>query len=119
MTNMTVRQGEIYWIDLGDPVGSEPVYRHPHLVVQNDAYNTNRIDSVVVCSITGTISRAEAPGNVLLDAGEAGLSKSSVVNISHIFTVDKSQLEERIGAIGGRVRSFALDEKEAHIYLRT
>ena len=97
---MTVRQGEVYWIDLGDPVGSEPAYRHPHLVVQNDVFNASRIRTVVVCAITSTISRAAAPGNVLLDAGEAGLSKSSVVNISQIFTVDKSQLEERIGAIG-------------------
>ena len=39
------------------------------------------------------------PGNVLLDPGEANLSKSSVVNISQIFTVDRSQLDEKIGTL--------------------
>jgi len=94
---MVIRQGEVYWLDLGDPVGSAPGYVHPHVVVQNDVFNRSRIGTVVVCALTSNLRLAEAPGNVLLEPGEASLPKQSVVNVSQIFTVDKSQLVERIG----------------------
>ena len=45
------------------------------------------------------------PGNVLLEPGEANLPKQSVVNVSQIYTVDKSQLDEYIGTLSpARVR---------------
>ena len=96
---MVIKQGEVYWIDLGEPSGSAPGYRHPHVVIQNNLFNRSRINTVVVCVITSNLKRAEAPGNVLLVQGEAGLSKDSVVNVSQIFTVDKRDLVERIGRL--------------------
>jgi len=96
---MVIRQGEIYWIRLKEPSGSEPGYRHPHLVIQNDLFNQSRIATVVVVSLTSNLKRAKAPGNVLLNKGEANLEKQSVVNISQIFTVNKSDLKEKIGII--------------------
>jgi len=96
---MVIRQGDIYWIDLGEPVGSGPGFRHPHVVVQNDVFNRSRIHTVIVCALTSNVRLAEAPGNVLLEPGEANLPKQSVVNISQLFTVDKRQLEEKIGAL--------------------
>ena len=94
-----IQQGDIYWVDLGEPIGSEPGFRHPHVVVQNDVFNGSRIHTVVVCALTSNLQRAEAPGNVLLKPGEANLPKQSVVNVSRIFTVDKRQLEEKIGSL--------------------
>ena len=94
-----IRQGDIYWIDLGEPLGSAPGFRHPHVVVQNDVFNSSRIHTVVVCALTSNLRRAEAPGNVLLQPGEANLPKQSVVNVSQIFTVDKRQLEDKIGSL--------------------
>lgn len=96
---MVVQQGDIYWVDLGDPIGSAPGYRHPHVVIQNNDFNNSRIRTVVVCALTSNLKRAQAPGNVLLDPGEANLTKPSVVNISQIFTVDRSQLDEKIGTL--------------------
>lgn len=96
---MTVRQGEVYWLDLGDAGGSGPAYRHPHVVVQNDLFNASRIRTTVVCALTSNLGRAEAPGNVRLEPGEGGLPKASVVNVSQIYTVDKAELAERIGAL--------------------
>ncbi len=96
---MVIEQGEIYWIDLGDPTGSSPGYRHPHVVIQNNIFNQSRINTVVVCVITSNLKRAQAPGNVLLAEGEGSLSKQSVVNVSQIFTVDKNDLEEKIGKL--------------------
>lgn len=103
---MVINQGDVFWIDLGDPIGSEPSYRHPHVVVQNNVFNLSRINTVVVCALTSNLKRAYAPGNVLLERGEANLPKQSVVNISQVFTVDKSQLTEKIGTLpAGRVRT--------------
>lgn len=100
-----IRQGDVYWIDLGDPTGSSPGYRHPHVVVQNNVFNRSRINTVVVCVITSNLKRATAPGNVLLDEGEGNLPQRSVVNVTQIFTVDKNDLQEKIGALSSpRVR---------------
>ena len=96
---MVINQGDVYWVELEEPSGSEPGYRHPHIVVQNNLFNRSRINTVVVCALTSNLKRAEAPGNILLENGEAGLPKRSVVNISQIFTVDKMQLGEYIGAV--------------------
>ena len=96
---MVINQGDIFWIDLGNPVGSEPAYRHPHIVIQNNLFNRSRINTVVVCALTSNLKRAMAPGNVLLEAGEANLPRQSVINVSQIFTVDKRQLDEYIGTV--------------------
>ncbi len=96
---MVIKQGEIYWVELEEPIGSEPGYSHPHIVIQNNLFNWSRINTVVVCALTSNLKRAEAPGNVLLKKGEANLPKESVVNISQIFTVNKTQLGEYIGTI--------------------
>jgi mRNA interferase MazF len=96
---MGIKQGEIYWIDLGAPRGSEPAYRHPHLVIQNNLFNASNIATVVVCALTSNIKRADAPGNVLLQKGEANLTQKSVVNISQVFTVNKSELVDEIGHV--------------------
>lgn len=102
---MVVRQGDVYWVDLGEPRGSAPGYLHPYVVIQNDLFNRSRINLVVVCLITSNLKRASAPGNVLLEDGEANLSKPSVVNVSQIFTVDRMDLVEKIGALSSdRVR---------------
>ena len=67
---MIIKQGDIFWIDLDDPKGSGPGYRHPHVVIQNDIFNKSKINTVVVCALTSNIKRAAAPGNVLLKKGE-------------------------------------------------
>jgi mRNA interferase MazF len=91
---MVINQGDVYWVELEEPSGSEPGYRHPHVVVQNNVFNQSRINTVVVCVLTSNLKRAEAPGNILLEKGEANLSKQSVVNVSQIFTVDKQTLDQ-------------------------
>ena len=99
---MVIHQGDIYWIELDEPTGSEPGYSHPHVVVQNNVFNASRINTVIVCALTSDVRRAQAPGNVLLEKGEANLPKESVVLVSQIFTVDKSQLGELMGTLSER-----------------
>jgi len=96
---LSIKQGDIFWVDLGIPGGSEPGYRHPHVVIQNNVFNESKINTVVACAITSNIKRAKAPGNILLKKGEGGLKKDSVVNISQVITVDKSDLIEKTGTL--------------------
>ena len=92
-------RGEIWWANLPDPVGSEPGYRRPVLVIQDDTFTQSRISTVIVVIITSNIQLVEAPGNVLLPSEVSGLSRDSVVNVSQIFTVDKTFLVEHIGSL--------------------
>jgi mRNA interferase MazF len=96
---MVINQGDIFWIDFDSSSGSELGYRHPHVVIQNNLFNRSRINTVVVCSLTSNTKIAGAPGNVLLKKGEANLPKKSVINISQIFTVNKSDLSDKIGTL--------------------
>ena len=99
---MVINQGDVFWVDLGEPSGSGPGYRHPHVVIQNNVFNRSRINTVVVCALTSNLKRAKAPGNVLLEKEEANLPKQSVVNVSQIFTVDRRDLDEKIGTLSRR-----------------
>ena len=44
---MDIKQGDIYWVDFGIPKGSEPGYRHPHVVIQNNVFNESKINTVL------------------------------------------------------------------------
>lgn len=96
---MVINQGDIFWLPFDAPNGSEPGYRHPHVVIQNNLFNRSRINTVVVCTLTSNIKRAGAPGNVSLKKGEANLPKKCAVNISQLFTVNKSDLSEKCGTL--------------------
>jgi mRNA interferase MazF len=80
-------------------MGSEPGHARPYLVVQNDTLNRSRINTVIVCVVTTNLRRARDPGNVLLAPGEGGLPEQSVVNVSQIATINKSQLRDKIGTL--------------------
>ena len=96
---MVIKQGDIYWIDLEESIGSEPAYIRPYVVIQNDLLNSSQLRTVIVCALTSNLRRAKAMGNVLLELGEANLDRESVVNVSQIFTVDKALLTEKIGTL--------------------
>jgi mRNA interferase MazF len=92
-------RGEIWWANLPSPVASEPGYRRPVLIVQDDTFTQSRISTVIVVIITSNLRLAEAPGNVSLPSKATDLPKDSVANISQLFTVDKTFLIECIGTI--------------------
>jgi mRNA interferase MazF len=94
-----IRRGELYWLEPDESRGSVPGVAHPHLVVQDDVFNLSRVSTVVVCALTSNLQRASEPGNVLLEPGEGGLSRQSVVVVSQISSVSKESLGARIGAL--------------------
>ena len=96
---MVIKRGEIWWASLPDPVGSEPGYRRPVLVIQSDEFNQSRINTVICAAITSNLALAEAPGNVRLTVRESGLPKPSVLNVSQIIAVDRRFLIAKVKSL--------------------
>jgi mRNA interferase MazF len=94
-----IARGEVWWADLGDPVGSEPGFRRPVVIVQGDAFNRSALRTVACVALTSNLRWADAPGNVRLTARATGLPKESVANVSQLVTLDRDTLIERIGRI--------------------
>lgn len=91
---MVVRRSSVCWADLGEPRGSRPAKRRPVLVIQSDPFNVSRLVTVVAAVITSNTALAAMPGNVFLPAAASGLPRDSVVNVTAIVTLDKSDLDE-------------------------
>ena len=89
---MVIRQGDIYWADLGNPRGSAPGYRRPVLVLQSDIFNDTQLSTVVVCALFSNLEYARFPGNVIVPSLESGLPRESVANVTQIATVDRTFL---------------------------
>ena len=101
MVDNRIKQGEIYWIDLPEPKKSEPGFRRPCVVIQNDSFNRSKIKTTIVSILTTNLRLAKAPGNVALKLNEASLPRKSVVNVSQVLTVNKEDLlpSYRIGKL--------------------
>ena len=97
-----MNRGEIWWADLAEPQGSEPGSRRLVLIVQNDLLNRSKLQSVMVAPLTSNVLRARAMGNVLLNSGDSGLSRDSVVLVCQVMTVDKLFLTELVGTVPRR-----------------
>ena len=96
---MVVRRGDIYWVDFSPGKGSEPLGRRPGLVVQCDALNDSKLNTVVVLAITSNLKFSELPGNVVLAKGETNMPKRCVINVTQLKSVDKRSLVEKIGSL--------------------
>lgn len=94
-------RGEIYWKDFGSPTGSEPGYRRPVVVVQDDRFNRSGIATCIVAVVTGNLGLATMPGNVYLPASATGLPHDSTINVSQVMTVATPTLSGPLGAIPG------------------
>lgn len=100
MNHRRINQGDIFWIRPEEANQAElGHYPHPYVVVQDNLFNHSRIHSVVVCALTSNLRQAHAPGNVLLEPGEANLWQQSVVVVSKISAVGKWQLGDYIGSL--------------------
>jgi mRNA interferase MazF len=58
---------------------------------------------VIAVVLTSSTRLLDAPGNVLLSSGDAGLPKDSVANVSQVVTLDEEFLTERAGRVPQRV----------------
>ncbi len=100
---MVIKRGEIWWAKLPEPLGSEPGYSRPLLIVQANEFNKSRISTIIAVAITTNIRLAGAPGNILLSSKQSKLPRTSVVNISQIITIDKSFLTEKVHTLSSAI----------------
>jgi mRNA interferase MazF len=96
---VVISQGDVWWADLGEPVGSEPGFQRPVIVVQGDSFNRSALRTVVAVPLTSNLRWAAAPGNVRLTARATGLPRDSVANVSQLVALDSSTLVERVGKL--------------------
>ncbi|WP_061206026.1 type II toxin-antitoxin system PemK/MazF family toxin [Leptospira santarosai] len=92
-------RGEIWWVDLGIPFGSESGFKRPVLIIQDDSFNRSNINTIVSIAVTSNLNLSEAPGNVLITKKDSNLSKDSVVNVSQIVTLDKERFLNKAGKL--------------------
>jgi len=96
---MVINQGDIYWVELENGDEGESGIPHPYVVVQENVFNHSRIHTVVVCALTSNLKRVSLPGNVLLEVGEGDLPRQSVVEVSKVSSIAKTQLGQYIGTL--------------------
>jgi len=96
---VVIRNGSIYWVNFSPGKGSEPLGKRPGLVIQNDALNDSKINTVIMLAITSTMKFGQLPGNVTLQKGEANLPKACVINATQLKSVDKQSIQEIIGTL--------------------
>lgn len=94
-----MHRSEVYWADLGPASGSRPAKRRPVLVVQSDPYNDSRLATVLTAAITSNTALAAMPGNVFLPAAATGLPQDSVVDVTALITLNKTDLADVAGRL--------------------
>lgn len=90
------QRGEIWRINFNPGRGSEQQGIRPALVIQNNIGNPYAA-TTIVAAITSTIR--EYPVTVVLEKGEGGLTKKSMVNLAQLLTLDKPRLLKKIGML--------------------
>lgn len=96
-------RGEIWWADFGVPFGSEPGFNRPILIIQEDALNISKINTILVIPFTTNLLLENAPGNVFVEKDESGLKKDSVVVVSQLSVLDKTRLIKYENKISSRL----------------
>jgi mRNA interferase MazF len=92
-------RGEIWWVNLGEPFGSEPGFIRPVLIVQDNSYNESRLNTVIVVCLTTNLALADAPGNVFIKKSISNLPKDSVINVTQLASIDKKRFGEKVSKL--------------------
>jgi mRNA interferase MazF len=114
---MTIRRGEIYWVEFDPVKGSEQGGLRPALVVQQDMGNRFS-PTTVVAAITKTLPPKPYPFVVVLEPEDSGLPVRSAVNCSQLATIQQTGEGSRIRPAAGdsevhpigRLRQTKMDE---------
>ncbi len=93
---MTVRRGEVWLLDFGQPIGREQAGRRPAIVVSDDGMNDGPAGLVIVVPVT-SIRRA-LPSHIELDDPATGLDEVSYAKCEDVKSVSDHRLIARLGA---------------------
>lgn len=91
-------RGEVYYVDLGQPVGREPAFRRPAVVVSVDILNNGPGGIAVVVPIT-TVGYG-LRSHVELDPEDSGLDHTSYARCDQLRAISVERLSSRQSVIG-------------------
>lgn len=94
-----IRCGDVYWLDQDEGRAQNPPYSHPHVVIGICSGDGKEGPSVEVCTLTTKLAAAAQPGNILLDQGEGGLPRQSVIVVSRVSRLPARRLLSLIGTL--------------------
>ena len=94
-----IARGQVWWADLGVPRGSSPGYKRPVVIIQSETFNKTDMQSVLIAISTTNLHLATMPGNVLVERGVGGLREDSVINVTQLFTIDRTDLLDYLGRL--------------------
>ncbi|MEX2146537.1 MAG: type II toxin-antitoxin system PemK/MazF family toxin [Candidatus Rokuibacteriota bacterium] len=89
----------MYVVSFDPTVGAEIQKSRPAVIVQNDIANRHS-PVTIVAAITSKVDDRLFPTEVLLGAGEAGLTRDSVVLLNQLRSIDRIRLVRRLGHLG-------------------
>ena len=94
---MTPRNGEVWLVDFGEPLGREQSGTRPAVVVSADPLNESPAGVVIVVPTTRT--RRGLPSHIEIDPGRSGLDEVSYAKCEDIKSVSEQRFVGRLGSV--------------------
>jgi mRNA interferase MazF len=88
-------RGEIYDVDLGHPIGHEPAFTRPAIVVSADVLNNSAGNLVVIVPVGSTFYGLRS--HIELEPGDGGLDHPSYARCDQIRVVSTERIVARRG----------------------
>lgn len=93
-----ILRGEVYNVDLGQPIGHEPAFQRPAIVVSADVINNGAGGLVAVVPVTST--RFGLRSHVEIEAGPSGLQEDlSYARCDQARFISTERLSSRRGLV--------------------
>lgn len=92
---MTIRRGDIYFVDLNPVRGREQKGRRPVAVISNDAINAKPLVVTVVVGTSGQNVSQDFSTNVRVSRDDSGLPDETVFMRFQVRTLDHSRFPKR------------------------
>jgi len=90
-------RGEVYDVDLGQPIGHEPAFRRPAVVVSVDLLNNGPGMLVVVVPVTTAAYGLRS--HVEVEPGRSGLGHTSYARCDQLRVISTDRLSSRRGMV--------------------
>jgi mRNA interferase MazF len=90
-------RSEVYQVDLGQPVGHEPAFVRPAVVVSSDLINNGSGEMVVVVPVTSTDYGLRS--HIGITTVLSGLDHASYARCDQIRVVSTHRIRQRLGVV--------------------
>jgi len=90
-------RGEVYNVDLGQPIGHEPGFPRPAVVVSADILNNGAGGLVMVVPVTSTAHGLRS--HIKVEPGTSGLAYTSYARCDQLRVISTERLASRLGML--------------------